>query len=298
MEIKYDNHRDNWVKCTEDIERIKIANTWMNSDSLGHWRMKRMLGILNPFIKKNTKWLTIGDGRFGTDANYIITRGGDALATDLSHTLLQIGHEKGFINEYKEENAEFLSFDDDSFDYVLIKEAFHHCPRPWIALHEAFRVSKKAVFLIEPNDTYLNFLGKFSNKLKNLLKKILNYKVVFENGYWFEEVGNFGYTVNERELEKFLLGMHYQNIAFCDLNDHYIPGVEFCPAEGGNINNRILQIKIKGYIFFHDLLSKLNLIKPGLLGVILFKETPHKIDLKKLKRTKWRYKNLPKNPYI
>ena len=73
--------------------------------------------------------------------------------------LLEIGNKIGFINNYSEENAEDLSFNDESFDYVLIKEAFHHFPRPWIALYEAFRVCKKGIVLIEPNDIYLAQTG-------------------------------------------------------------------------------------------------------------------------------------------
>ena len=65
------------------------------------------------------------------------------MATDYSDKLLKIGKEIGFINKYQKENAESLTFKDNEFDYVLIKEAFHHLPRPWMALYEAFRVCKR-----------------------------------------------------------------------------------------------------------------------------------------------------------
>jgi ubiquinone/menaquinone biosynthesis C-methylase UbiE len=39
------------------------------------------------------------------------------MATDISDAALKIGFEKGFINKYKEENAEHLSFTDHEFDY-------------------------------------------------------------------------------------------------------------------------------------------------------------------------------------
>ena len=96
-----------------------------------------MLSKLKPFIKQGEKWLTLGDGRYGTEANFLISNGVEALATDYSDNLLKIGKEIGFIKDYKKENAESLSFEDNQFDYVLIK-AFHHFPRPWIALYEAF----------------------------------------------------------------------------------------------------------------------------------------------------------------
>ncbi len=298
MAIKYDNHDKDYIKCITDKERIKTASTWMNNNTLGKWRMNKMLSVLKPFINKKYSWLTIGDGRFGSDANYIISNGGNVLATDITDTLLKIANEKGYINKYKKENAEFLSFEDDSFDYVLIKEAFHHCPRAWIALHEAFRVCRKAVFLIEPNDKFQYLTGNLSTRLKNFLKNILRYKNVFKEGYWFEDVGNFGYTVNKRELEKFLLGMHYQDVAFIDINDHYIPGVEFCPANGGTLKNKIMQGKIKGFIFLHDILCKLGFRQGGMIGAALYKEIPKKPEIRKLSKFGWKYKKLPKNPYI
>ena len=256
----------------------------MHDKSLGNWRMENMLNVLKPFINNKNKWLTIGDCRYGTDANYIISNGGDVFATDISDRLLKIASKKGFIYKYRQENAEFLSFEDDSFDYVLIKEALHHCLRAWIALHEAFRVCRKAVFLIEPNDKFQYFAGNLSIKFKNLIKKILKYKKTFQDGYWFENVGNFGYTINKRELEKFLLGMHLQNIAFIDIDDHYTPGVEFCPASGGILQNWILKRKIKNYIFAHNILCKFGLYQGGLIGAALYKESPNKKKLLKLKK--------------
>ncbi len=116
-----------------------------------------MLNKILPFISDAGELLTIWDGRFGTDANFIIKNGGKAHASDISDKLLKIGYEKGFTKEFSRQNAEKLNFKNNSFDYVLIKEAFHHCPRAWIALHEAFRVSRKAVILIEPSDNFSIF---------------------------------------------------------------------------------------------------------------------------------------------
>ena len=210
MEIIYDNHKEEWEKCINDEERKKIAKTWLKEGSLDRLRHRRMLSSINPLINGDNKWLTIGDGRYGTDAHYIIEEGDKAHASDISKKLLEIGNKIGFINEYSEENAENLSFSDESFDYVLIKEAFHHCPRPWIALHEAFRVCKKGIILIEPNDINLYSTGirkRFFRKLKLIIKFLLG-KNIYQSGYSFEPVGNFIYSTNQRELEKFLLGMH------------------------------------------------------------------------------------------
>ena len=300
MQIKYDNQDKEWAKCLSNKEKNTHARQWLKKNSLDYWRHKRMLSTVKPFIKKGEKWLTIGDGRYGTEANFIISNGADALATDYSDKLLKIGKEIGFINKYKKENAESLSFEDNEFDYVLIKEAFHHFPRPWIALHEAFRVCKKGVILIEPNDQIthrLNICYEFLKKISNLYKKIRG-KQINKDCYAFEEVGNFIYTTNTRELEKFLLGMHYRDIGFIELNDHYIKGVEYIELTDNNFSSKIKIHLLKTIIYFKEILSKLKMLNSSLNINILFKKEPNNNLLKKMKLHKWKYKKLPLNPYL
>ena len=300
MKIKYDNQDKEWSRCLSDKEKQIHARQWLKKNTLDHWRHKRMLTTIKPFIKKDEKWLTIGDGRYGTEANFIISNGANALATDYSDKLLKIGKEIGFINEYKKENAEALSFQDNEFDYVLIKEALHHFPRPWIALYEAFRVCKKGVILIEPNDQIthkLNFFSKFLKKIFNIYK---NYKGknINRDCYAFEEVGNFIYTTNLRELEKFLLGMHYRDIGFIELNDHYIKGVEYIELTEKKISSKIKILIFKMIIFIKEILSKLKLLNNSLNIIILFKQEPDNKLLKEMRMHKWNYKKLPLNPYL
>ena len=58
-------------------------------------------------------------GRYGTEANFIITNGADALATDYSDKLLKIGKRVALLKNIKK--MQTLTFKDQSFDYVLIK---------------------------------------------------------------------------------------------------------------------------------------------------------------------------------
>lgn len=75
--------------------------------------------------------------------------------TDISEYLLAEARRRGLITKYALENAERLSFADQSFDYVFCKESFHHFPRPYQALYEMLRVAREAVLLIEPNDPHI-----------------------------------------------------------------------------------------------------------------------------------------------
>ena len=286
MEIKYDKQEKDWLRCLED----KSAYTWLKENTLDRWRHKRLLNEIKPLLKEKSTWLTLGDGRYGTEAHFIIENGGDAYASDISDKLLKEGHEIGFINKYGSENAENLSFDDESFDYVLIKEAFHHFPRPWLALYEAFRVCKKGVILIEPTDK-----KGLARKIRKIIKFILNRPT---SDYGFEKIGNFVYSINNTEIEKFLLGMHYRNVAFKYMNDHYTKGVEFVELKTKSLKDKFKIFKLKAIISFKDFICLFFNGNYELMLSILFKEDPDYKTINMLKDKKWIYKKLPENPYI
>lgn len=140
-DTSYKSHQSHYEKIDRDL-----GGTWANKDTVDYWRHQRMYSCLDPIIDSNkgAKWLTIGDGRYGTDANYILSKGEtNVIATDIADTYLKIAKEKGFIQDYQVENAEDLSLEDESDDFVLCKESYHHFPRTMVALYEFLRVAKK-----------------------------------------------------------------------------------------------------------------------------------------------------------
>jgi len=114
----------------------------------------------------------------------------------------------------------------------------------------------------------------------------------------FESVGNYVFSISERELEKVQLGMHRRYLAFNSVNDYYEPGFEFLsldtndPSEQKRINKAKLSIKRR------DRLVKYGLTSPEILVSILFKSSPDPLILEILRQTGWRIKELPQNPYI
>lgn len=117
-EISYQAHQRHHSDSFDE----KKLGSWKRKDTIDYWRHKRMYEILDPLIESypESDWLTIGDGRYGTDANYIITKGiKTVVASDLSDTYLKIAKYEGFILDYKVENAEKLSFQNESFDFIL-----------------------------------------------------------------------------------------------------------------------------------------------------------------------------------
>ena len=220
-----------------------------------------MLKLIRPFIQKNEKWLTIGDGRYGSEAAWLKRNGINCQSSDMHTNLLEDAYKKALIDSFSKQNAENLGFASNSFDYVLIKETLHHLPRPWLAIYEFFRVCKKGVIIIETNNPYpySNILRILFIKLKNLLKRFLS-KKVYKDEYGFEEVGNFIYTINIRELEKFLLGIHKTDIASSNLNDHHFKNIEFVSNNGRTIKEKLISMKLKTIIFSKDILCNLSFL--------------------------------------
>jgi ubiquinone/menaquinone biosynthesis C-methylase UbiE len=293
--VKYDNSQQEWDSVLQNPELKKMGDTWLREDTLDYWRHLRMRKPVNAFISSdpNGTWLTIGDGRYGTDAHYLLSAGAKQVhCSDISDTLLKIGNEVGFIQEFSAQNAEFLDFPDGAFDYVYCKEAFHHFPRPFIALSEMFRVAKKAVILCEPRDQMID-RARFS-VIARFLKSLLGRS---PDQYGFEEVGNFVYSPSERELEKFLLGMHHNLIAYTGCNDAYIPGVELIPINPITAADKKVASKIKSKIAIFDWMVKFGLMKTQLLTAALFKQTPSPEVQAALQAAGWGLKALPKNPY-
>ena len=296
MEIKYDNQHAKWQECIKDNVKNQFSKNWLRDDTLDYWRHQRMLLPIKALIKKGDTWLTVGDGRYGTEANYLIKSGVKAHASDLSTELLKISNESGFINEYSKQNAESLKFDDNSFDYVLIKEALHHCPRPWIAITEAFRVCRKGVILIEPHDQQSNGLT-IVRILINIFKKFIK-KNNNLSDYNFEEVGNFIFTLNLREIEKYMLAMHFRYLAYIKMNDYYIKGIEEINRKNFSYKNLKKIIFLKAVIKLKDLLCFLRISQSSLISIVLFKEKLTSNTKNSLRTHKWVFRKLPKNPYM
>ena len=294
--VKYDNHEKEWEEVLNNPSKASLGESWFRKDTIDAWRHNRMRSFIDPFVDvdNDLSWITIGDGRYGTDANYLLCLGAKHVhATDISDKLLSIGSKNGFINTFSAENAEFLSCADNSYDYVLCKDALHHCPRPFIALDEMFRVAKKAVIFIEPRDQLID-RSLFFNLYGVLRKLFLRPQI----DYGFESVGNYVYSFSEREVEKFMLGMHFRYLAFAGCNDAYINGVEYFSANPKNIPELILNFRIRVKIIILNLLTLFKFRRTGTLICALFKDKPSDLLKRKMQMSDWNFKELPVNPYL
>lgn len=289
----YHAHEHSYDAYSGQGAKAGQATAWLEPGTVNSWRFERMYQLADPILRAcpGANWLTVGDGRFGLDAQYLIAHGAQALPTDLAVTLLESAKAQGRIPSYRKENAESLSFADGSFDFVLCKESYHHFPRPMKALYEMLRVSRRGVLLIEPSDHELpdTVVTTLSRMFKNVSKRILGRR---SDGHRFEELGNYVYGVSRREIEKVALGAGLPTVAFKGINDYYLPGVEFAPATEGNDLFR----KIRARIAQYDRRCRIGLNQYGLLAVVILKDPVDSLLTGSLKTSGFDVVALPRSP--
>jgi ubiquinone/menaquinone biosynthesis C-methylase UbiE len=290
QDLSYRRHAAHWDSMAESEGWQRITQTWFDESTADYWRHRRMYEAVDHLAAwRGERWLTIGDGQFGLDSVRLERRGiKNALPTDICEAPLKEAKENGVIGDYRVENAERLSFADDSFDFVFCKEAYHHFPRPAIALYEMLRVSESGVVLVEPQDQARSLLQNSFYALRKLLGRQAHFD---ERRY--EPSGNYVYTVSRRELVKVCLGLNLPCIAFKAVSDFHIGGLEFAPA---SFKSRRFLI-IRTVDLLNDVLSVLGLSMHNVLMSCLFKvQPPHEVRAC-LRKNGWKVMALPRNPY-
>jgi len=285
MDIKnksYQHQIDHLKKYPED--RCKLM---LNHNTVNRWRLERLYKCVDPLLKMfpYSEWLTVGDFYYGSDAQYIQSKGFKVVASDVDDHFLKKGKEIGYIENYSKENIESLSFDDGQFDFVLCKETLHHLPRPYIGLYEMLRVSKVGVVLIEPYDRFLN--ASSIEKLGNWMLKKLKGRM----HDLYEPSGNYKYPISKREIEKIALGLNLPCVAYKTISDYYRDnlGIEFKEKD-----DPVLK-KVKRQIVLRDYLWKFRIFPPTFLVAIIFKTD---INPKILRANGYVVISLTRNPYL
>lgn len=100
------------------------------------------------------------------------------------------------------QDAEKLNYKDNSFDYVIMHDAIHHCSKPHNVLIELFRVAKRGVLAFESRDS---FVMKILERLQ--LTQTYEHAAVFHHnckygGVRNTEIPNYIFRWTEREIEK------------------------------------------------------------------------------------------------
>jgi len=61
--------------------------------------------------------------------------------------------------EWSHQDAEQLTYPDESFDFCIVHSGLHHCRSPHRALVEMYRVARKGLLLFEPYDNLVTRIG-------------------------------------------------------------------------------------------------------------------------------------------
>jgi ubiquinone/menaquinone biosynthesis C-methylase UbiE len=110
------------------------------------YRTEWHIPLLVPFAEtKGQTVLEIGTGN-GADGVMFAKNGANYTGVDLTDAALEATRKHfevlGFSGTFQRENAEALSFPDESFDWVYSHGVLHHTPNPQNAIHEVWRVLK------------------------------------------------------------------------------------------------------------------------------------------------------------
>jgi len=266
-----------------DPEVVKLHSYHFQNetDNLDVWRQHRLMEpVLDRMqFARNHSWLTVGDGAYGLEAIRMGRKGfTDVLPTDIDGKLLEVSKTKGLIKEYKVENGEKMSFADDSFDYVLCKDSYHHMPRPLIALYEMIRIARKAVVLIEPQDPWIDDPVMPGPQIAG-----------------YESVGNYVYTISKRELVKVSQSLELPVYGFKSIFDYCPPNIEQIPVHPTSPKFiEYMRLIIEG----QDRVTK-GIEKGGMLFAVLFKTAPTQFELSSFLSGSngWQLTSFPGNPH-
>ncbi len=241
----------------------------------------KTLDLLQPFWRTPGTWLTIADYN-GFEANYLLQKQQDATASDISDTFLKEAQKQGGITKFRQLNAERIDCENNAFDYVCCREAFHHFPRAYLGVYEMLRVASKAAILIEPSDMLLQMPGLMF--LKNVLDRFNPKWIdrIWKNHYSFETVGNYVFKISGREIEKIAMGVGLPCIAIRKVN--LAPGI--APK------------KARRKIRLRNILCRLHLIPYSTLCCVLFKQAPDMETVRAMKQMGYEVTELPENPYL
>jgi hypothetical protein len=237
----------------------------------------------------HSSWLTIGDA--GGDAHYLLSKGiGDVTASCIDDSQLARLQAQGMLGGHAPRalNAEQIQLPDESFDYVLCKEAYHHMPRPPIAFYEMLRVARKAAILIEPAEP----TGwRALDRLKVLIKTLLRGRSAAEQQ--FETTGNFLFRVSEREIKKQACALQLHSVASRYMNDFYHSALA-----QASVKDRGAYTLFRIGVLAQDIACRLRLMSNGLVVVMIFKKSPDAALARVLESAGFKLEAVPRNPYV
>ena len=156
----------------------------------------------------------LADGVLDTGMSVLVTCGGsadrDALAdagfTDVTITNVDTAGDDGSLAPFawEHQDAEALTYEDDSFDVAIVSAGLHHCRSPHRALLELYRVARVAAIGVESRDSSLMRLAVRLGAVDDFELAAVAAHGLRSGGVANTGTPNFVYRWTEREVEKTL----------------------------------------------------------------------------------------------
>lgn len=180
------------------------------------YRTEWHIPLLVPFSEARGKSvLEIGTGN-GADAAMFALNGANYTGVDLTETALEATRRHfevlNLTGTFQRENAEALSFPDETFDWVYSHGVLHHTPNPQKAINEVWRVLKpngRAIIMLYHKNSFNYYVRIMLYMRVRVLLKILS-----RLGHWKRDRSQFqsGGVVGVRgNQDSKVWDLHYQN---------------------------------------------------------------------------------------
>lgn len=105
-------------------------------------------------------------------------------------------------DEWSYQDAENLTYEDESFDCVCVRAGLHHCYSPHRALLEMFRVARRAVLVLEARDGWVLRIGSRLGVIADYELGNARFHHWKSGGVADSGVPNYVYRWTEREVRK------------------------------------------------------------------------------------------------
>lgn len=267
----------------------RLPSIICDPDSMDAFFHRRCYGMIGPIAKRwNAEaWLTVGD--MGADAFYLRQCGvRNVTCSSLSDAQIKhvaaLGHLPGI--SVAAVNGEATGLADLSVDFVLVKEALHHFPRPMFAFYELWRIARHGLVLIEPTDGPPRLL----DGLRKIVKLLLRGQSFASQE--FECTGNFLYRLSTSEIYKALAAMQGGGLAYRRFNQFYVARLVTGKSRFWRRSAFYLGVAIQ------NMLCAVRLMTPGLVACYVSKMPFSPSERSALKQAGYQVVDIPANPYL